>query len=168
MAINIFFVSIASLLVAIFVLFRPIQLNKINSKEFSLIDSTDMRIYKIDEKSLKSTLYAKDAHQFKDRVEFEDVEYIKNVKKSKEYLDSKYATYKENVITLTKNVYFHTDDGLEFKTEEAIIEEKSDTLKSNGKFTLSKDGSYVSGVKLMYNSKTKKVKAKNIKGIYKL
>jgi LPS export ABC transporter protein LptC len=168
MAINIFFISIASILVAIFVLFKPIKLSQMNSKEFSLIDSTNMKIYKIDESSLKSTLYAKDAHQFKDRIEFEDVEYIKNMKDNKEYLDSKYATYKENIITLTQNVLFKTDDGVKFKTAKAIIEEKSDTLKSDGKFTLSKDGSYVNGVKLIYNSKTKKVKAKNIKGIYKL
>jgi len=71
--------------------------------------------------------------------------------------------YKNDIITLSKNVHYTREDGLDFDTQKLVYNKAKAIATSNVGYIARKDASTFRGTYIRYNNKTNQIFSKNVK-----
>lgn len=83
---------------------------------------------------------------------------------NKHNLSSKFATLKDDIITLDGNVTYKNTTGLEYYSSEIIYDKLKRIMRSDVPFTMIKNGNKIIGQSMIYNTLDEIIKAKKVKG----
>jgi len=166
--VNIFFLIIISGLLAIFIVFKPINIKEQESKEIPLLELEKFKLTELDTTGLSSIMEGSSGLRYKDRYNIEDLNYTDNSNKLLANIKSNKGVYKGDIINLDGDVVYSREDGLEFKTQKARYNQKTDIVKSLTKYVSHMNGNRATGSFLEYNNALGITKSKNIVTKYKL
>ena len=168
MNINIFFAFISSVLLSILFLFKPVELQQKNHNGIALFNLSVFTIYEFDENGLLSVLNGEDGVRYKDRYEIQDVDYTDNSQKFVANMQSNYGVYKNEVINLNGDVVYIREDGVTFKSKEAVYNTKTSIVRVDKDFIIYKNKNIIRGILLVYNNKLDIMKFNNVRAIYQI
>jgi len=168
MSINIFFVLILTLLVGMFGYFKPIQSDKMSVKEVPQFELDKFVIYEISPYRIDRFFEGEHGKRFADRYEVSGAKFTKNENALMESIRANNALYKDDVISLEGNVHYVREDGLQFRSNEGIYDQKHSLITTDGAFTITKNQNSIDGNNLYYDLKLDTVSANEIRGSYQL
>ncbi len=168
MNINLFFVLLISLLLSVFILFKPLKLDLPDHKEVAQLELKNFRIFDINESGVKSILEGEIGQRFENRYEVTDITYKDMSKDTLETMHADKGLYKNDVIYLNENVTYAQENGISFKSDEARYDINNSILTTQRDFILTSNESYFKAQKLRFNTKENIMMAKKVSGLYKL
>ena len=168
---NYFFIIIALILASILLFFKPIALKKSlhEGKEVPALELHDFTLYEVGLGGLKDIMIGKDGFRYADRLEVNDINYTDSSRKLQNNLLADFGVYdNKELITLKGNVRYYREDGMHFKANKTIIDQKKETMHTVGSFTLSKASDNVVGENLFYDTKKSQSRAKDVTAYFTL
>lgn len=166
---NYFFITVAFVLAAILYFFKPMEIEERIDKEVAQLELRNFTLYELDVDGLKDIMIGRDGLRFDDRIEIKDIDYTDSTRSLQNNIQADFGRYNnKDIITLEGNVRYYREDGLTFRSDQAVIHQKEETIDVAGPFTLNKNGESAVGTNLFYDSKNGLSKAKNVTGIFEL
>jgi LPS export ABC transporter protein LptC len=168
MNINISFFIIFLGLMVIYIFFKPMQLQNYQRKEIANFEVENFIIHELNSDKLITLMQGSYAYNYPDRYEVKDVNYTDSSKKLLSNIVSKRGIYKDQVMYISGDVVFKREDGLTFKSQKTVYNEKTGIVRNNDKFVLLRENNSVTGDGLIYNNILNKIHSKNVRVIYNL
>lgn len=168
MSINVFFVIVLGGLLAMFGYFKPLYSQKQNSEDIPKIELESFIVYEVGINGMERFFEGKEGKRFSDRYEVSSAKFSDNSKPLLESIYADTAHYKDNFITLSGNVHYIREDGLEFRSKEGTFDQNNSIIRTKGNFVITQKGNRIDGTKLYYNSKQDTVSADAVRGSYQL
>ena len=168
---NYFFIAIASILLAILLLFKPVEIKPMNNdgKEIAELELRNFTLYELDVEGLKDVMIGRKGYRFKDRIEVEDIDYTDSTRSLQNNVQADFGVYTgEKLITLEGNVRYYREDGMKFRSDKAIINQDEETITTIGPFKMDKFADNVVGDDLFYDTKKGLSTAKDVTGVFTL
>jgi|GEM_PF-771543 len=168
---NTFFIVIALVLGSILLFIRPQEVKQIDhsNENIAEMELRDFTLYELDTHGLKNIMLGKYGFQYKDRIEVEEIDYTDSTRNLRNNIIADYGVYNNiDIITLEGNVRYYREDGMILTTEEAVIDQKKETLSTPGPFKLEQENDNVIGNKLFYDRKDGTSTAKMVTGYFTL
>ncbi|MDD5156950.1 LPS export ABC transporter periplasmic protein LptC [Sulfurimonas sp.] len=168
MNINIFFVLVASILLAIFAMFKPIYIKQREFVDVPVFDISNFLMYELNVNGLKTFIKGDKATKYADRDTVENIDYTDNSKKYMINIKAKNGIYKDKVVYLDGDVVFFREDGLTFETQKAVYDKITTIARADGDYLIHRAKNSVVGRELKYNNQLNSVSAKDISAIFQL
>lgn len=168
MSINLFFVVILVALITMFGYFKPSTYQNKNIHEIPKIELFSFVVYEIGTHGIERFFEGKEGKRFEDRYEVSSAKFSNNSNELFESIRSDNAHYKDDFITLSGNVHYVREDGLEFRSQEGTLDQKKSIIRTQGPFVITQNRNSVSGTALYYNTDEDTVSANSIRGSYQL
>ncbi|MEA3373563.1 MAG: LPS export ABC transporter periplasmic protein LptC [Campylobacterota bacterium] len=168
MNVNYFFSILTLGLIAVFMLFRPMVIEKQEKKEIALLDLKKFTVYELKQSGLQSVMKGSSGERYDNRYEVYDANFTDNSHAYLQNMVSDFARYQGEKVYLERNVHYARADGLSFMSDEAFYNQKKGVAKTKGPFTVVQNQDKIDGTALYYNSKKGIVKAKKVTGYYTL
>jgi len=102
------------------------------------------------------------ATRYADRYTVKDIDYTDNSKQYIANMKAKKGLYKGNIVTLKGDVAYVREDGLTFKTEEAIYNKKTTNVISKVGYVAYFNDSTIKGRYIRYNNNKNRIFSKNV------
>lgn len=166
--INILFGFISTVLAMIFFVFKPLHIKEQSFQDVPLFEVNTFTIYEINRFGLDSILLGTKGTRYADRYKIENVNFTDNTKKYIANIKANNGIYKNDIITLHKDVVYSREDGLSFSSDEAIYNKTTSIVKTDKKYVAYNEKSRLTGSSLVYNNVKNITKSKNITAIYQL
>lgn len=168
MSINVFFLGLVAILVAIFFGFQPLNITQKDFGEIPVFELDDFKLIELNSKGLTTVMDGTEGVRYTNRYLVYNIDYTDNTKEYLANMTADQGLYKGNIIKLDGNIAYKRKDGLIFKTQEATYDKKTNTVTSPLTYT-SKIGKHEArGSNIQYNNALGIVKSKNITMNYKL
>ncbi len=168
MNINIFFAFLFAGLMLIFFLFKPMFLKSTKSGEIANFEVSEFTIHELDTKGLTTILQGSKGFSFADRYEVLDVNYTDSSRDYIANITSNNGIYKNDTIDLKGNVVYTREDGLIFKSQSAVYNQKSAIAYTKDKYIIYRNKDKMSGSDLIYDNRLDKIHSKNVRATYNL
>ena len=168
MNVNLFFLIITLGLMSIYLLFRPMVIEKEEREEIALLDLKQFTVYALEQGGLQSIMQGSSGERYSSRYEVRDANFTDNSHEYTQNMVSDFALYQGDNVNLEGNVHYQRADGLAFMSEEAYYNQKRGVAKTKGPFTLVQNQDKMQGTGLYYNSNNGKIRAKKVTGIYNI
>jgi len=168
MKLNVFFVLISFLLLTILLVFKPLNIKQQKFGDVAQFQLLSFTMYELDTRGLLSIMGGTKGTKFLDRYVVDDVNYTDNSKKYVANMKAIHGVYKNEIVTLKGNVHYVREDGLTFKSQEAIHNTKTSITRADKDFIIYQNGNIVTGRKLVYNNIKDKIRARHVNGKYQL
>jgi LPS export ABC transporter protein LptC len=168
MNINVLFTSILTGLLAIFFLFKPLELKQKTFTDVPLFELNQFTLYELNKIGLNTLMSGDNAIRYTNRYEVSKINYTDN---SQEYIANMKANegkYKDNIVTLNGNIVYIREDGLIFKTEHATYNKKTHIALCKEQFIGFRGDNTITGRSLKYNNHLDKVESKKVNITYKI
>ena len=168
MKLNIFLVLISSLLLAILLVFKPLDIKQqkfVDVPQFKLLSFT---MYELDTNGLVTLMSGTQGIKYSNRYVVNNIDYTDNSKEYVANMKADHGVYKNEIVKLNGDVRYVREDGLIFESQEATHNKKTSISNTDGDFTIYQNDNIVVGTKLVYNNIKDKIKAKNVNGKYQL
>ena len=168
---NHFFIVIALLLAAILLFFQPMDLKKrtFGDLEVAELELHNFTLYELDANGLENIMIGRKGIRYGDRIEVVDIDYTDSSQALQNNLQADYGIYNnKDLITLKGNVRYYREDGMQFRSDEAIINQTEQTIATVGPFKMDKFTDNVVGNDLFYDTKNGVTKAKEVTGFFTL
>ncbi len=170
MKLNLFFVSIATFLIMIYIGFEPLDIKKQKLTDIPMLEITLFTIRELDETGLTTLMSGDSANRYKDRYDVVNINYTDN---SKEYIANFTANNgvyedQEDIINLKGDVIYNREDGLNFKTDSVHYNQKTSIATTNTDYVMYRNLDKITGTSLVYDNRLNKIKSKNVVITYKL
>ena len=168
---NYFFVAIALVLAAILFLFKPVEIKEQNREgvEVAELELRNFTLYELDVNGLQNIMIGREGYRFKDRIEVNDIDYTDSTRKLQNNVQADFGVYRGvDLITLKGNVRYYREDGMKFKSNKALINQKEETITADGPFTMDKFADNVVGTDLFHDTKNGLSTAKDVTGYFTL
>ncbi len=166
MTVHHFYLFITLLLAAIYLLFKPMDVQLNDSEEVAQLELENFQLFELNTQRLKTVLSGSEGKRFSDRYEVYDVNYTNNTEESIENMVASYGLYKGETLALENDVHYRRDDGVNFTCNKAEYNKVTSVIQTVGPFTLWQYENRFSGTDLLYYSKQGKVSADDVTGIY--
>jgi len=168
---NHFFIGIAVILAAILFLFKPVEIKE-QTKVRGEVPALELRtftLYELDINGLKDVMIGQIGYRFKDRIEVKDIDYTDSTRSLQNNVLADFGVYNgKDLITLEGNVRYYREDGMKFRSNKAVIDQKEETITAIGPFEMDKLADNVVGDDLFYDMEKGLSKANNVTGIFTL
>ena len=168
---NHFFIGIAVILAAILFLFKPVEIKE-QTKVRGEVPALELRtftLYELDVNGLKDVMIGQIGYRFKDRIEVKDIDYTDSTRSLQNNVLADFGVYNgKDLITLEGNVRYYREDGMKFRSNKAVIDQKEETITAIGPFEMDKLADNVVGDDLFYDMEKGLSKANNVTGIFTL
>jgi len=168
---NHFFIGIAVILAAILFLFKPVEIKE-QTKVRGEVPALELRtftLYELDVNGLKDVMIGQIGYRFKDRIEVKDIDYTDSTRSLQNNVLADFGVYNgKDLITLEGNVRYYREDGMKFRSNKAVIDQKEETITAIGPFKMDKLADNVVGDDLFYDMEKGLSKANNVTGIFTL
>jgi len=138
---------------------------KIEQKQFGeipLLELSSFTLYELDTTGLRTIMRGSSALRYKNRYVVNDIDYIDN---SREYLanmQAKNGVYKNDIITLTKDVAYTREDGLSFDTQKLTYNKTKAIAVSNVGYIAHKGKDTFEGRYIRYDNKKNRIFSKDV------
>ncbi|MEA1891625.1 MAG: LPS export ABC transporter periplasmic protein LptC [Campylobacterota bacterium] len=170
MSINIFFISIFTLLLIIFFGFKPLDIKPQEFLDVPVFQIKTFTLHELNKKGLITLMKGDEALRYTDRYRVKGLDYTDNSRKYIANMRADNGVYRdqESTLDLDGNVLYNREDGLIFKTDEASYNKKTSIANTKSNYVLYRDTNIVTGNNLEYNNQLNKIKSKNIVAKYQL
>ncbi len=170
MNINILFSIVFSILIAIFVGFKPLDIKKQEFTDVPLFQVSNFTLYELDKNGLITLMKGEEARRYSDKYEVIKVDYTDNSKQLISNMRANSGIYedKHNVLKLSGDVFYNRGDGLVFNTEEATYNKSTLIAQSEKNYVLHRGSNEIKGSSFKYNKQLNTIESKNIKAKYQL
>lgn len=168
MSINLFFLLVLGLLIGMYGYFKPSYPVRPNNQEIPQIELTTFALYEISGKGIDHVLEGAEGKKFADRYEITSAKFSDNTQRLFQSVSGTAILYKDNIVDVNGDVYYHREDGLDFRSREAQYNTKSAVISTQGEFKITQNANYVNGKKLEFNTRSDAVSADEIRGSYQL
>ena len=170
MNINILILVIVAFLTSIYVFFKPEQPKKfVQVKEVPLFELHNYILYELDTKKVIDISNGIKAVRYKDRYEFYDFKFIDNTHKDVVTISALNGLYKNNdTITLSGDVFYTTDGGMDFFSQKAFYDKKRMLLKSDVPYIAHLEGGTIRGKTIRYDLKNKIIKSTDVNATFNI
>jgi len=168
MSINIFFTLVLTLLVGMFAYFKPVERDQLSVKEVPLFELDRFVIYEISPHKIDHFFEGEHGKRFSDRYEVSVAKFTNNEKALLESIRADKALYKDDIVSLDGKVHYVRADGLQFRSNEGLYDQKRSLITTDGAFTITKNENIIQGTHLYYNLNLDTVSANQIRASYQL
>ncbi|MCD6191295.1 MAG: LPS export ABC transporter periplasmic protein LptC [Sulfurimonas sp.] len=168
MNINIFFAIIFSALMAIFFLFKPMNIKKQEFVDVPLFELTSFTLHELNTQGLQTMMRGNKAVRYADRYSVVDIDYTDNSKEYIANMRAKHGLYKDEIIELEDDVVYSREDGLTFETSKVHYNKKTSIAIADADYVSYRDKNIVNGSFVKYNNSLNRVESKNVTAIYQL
>lgn len=168
MSINLFFMAILGGLLVMFAYFKPSYNASGNGREIPNIELYSFVVYEIGTHGMERFFEGKEGKRFEDRYVISSAKFSNNSNRLFESIRADNALYKDNFITLTQNVHYVREDGMEFRSDEGTYDQKNAVIRTQGPFIITQNRNRVEGTELYYNTVDDTVSADKIRGSYQM
>ncbi len=168
---NYFFIIIALILASVLIFFQPspVQEMRDGKGEVAQLELRNFTIYELGVDGLKDIMIGHYGFRYEDRIEVEEIDYTDSTNHQRNNLQADFGVYNnKDLITLEGNVRYYREDGMQFRSDKAIIHQTDETILAAGPFTMQKGADHAVGTDLFYDSKNGLTKAKDVTGFYTL
>ena len=166
---NHFFITVALLLSAILYFFKPIHVEETVTGEVAQLELHNFTLYELGVDGLKDIMIGRDGLRFDDRIEVKDIDYTDSSRSFRNNIQADFGLYdNKELITLEGNVRYYREDGMKFRSDKAVIDQKKETIDVAGPFTLETLSEKAVGTNLFYDSKNGLSEAKNVTAMFDL
>ncbi|MEN4045145.1 LPS export ABC transporter periplasmic protein LptC [Sulfurimonas sp. ST-27] len=149
-------------------MFKPMDVKIHHFTDVPLFELSDFTMYELDTHGLATILLGNTGTRYAERYEIKDMDYTDNSKKYIANMVSDLGVYKNEIVKLSGHVVYVREDGLTFKSQEALYNKKTADVVSNTKYTAYLNDNVVIGDYIKYNNITKKIYSKNVIATYQL
>ncbi|UCN01558.1 LPS export ABC transporter periplasmic protein LptC [Sulfurimonas sp. SWIR-19] len=163
-----FLTFVITLLLVIFFMFKPMDVKMHHFTDVPLFELSDFTMYELDTHGLTTILLGSTGTRYAQRYEIKDMDYTDNSKKYIANMVSDLGVYKNEIVKLSGHVVYVREDGLTFKSQEALYNKKTADVVSDTKYTAYLNDNVVIGDYIKYNNITKKIYSKNVIATYQL
>jgi LPS export ABC transporter protein LptC len=168
MNVNHFFTAAAFLLIGIFVLIRPMQIDRPADQQIPELDLKTFTVYELDREGLVRVMFGDEGQRFKERYEVKNIAYSDSRGSVTQDMTAHTGTYEEGIVTLSGEVVIRRSDGIDIKAEEASYDQNEGIVRSHGAFYMSDGSNRAQGRDFVYYTNKNRVKAVNVKASYKM
>jgi len=168
MNINIFFITVLFGLMAIFFLFKPLDIKQRNFIDVPIFELRSFTLYELNQKGLITVMIGDKATRYSDRYSVSNINYTDSSKGYLANMKADNGLYKNDILKLNGNVDYQREDGLVFKTQKATYNKKTKIAHTNTKYVSYMGENKVVGSSLRYDNLLKKVKSKNVTANYQI
>ena len=168
---NNFFVLIALILGSILFFFQPVEIKeqKQDGGEVAELELRNFTLYELDVNGLKDVMIGQKSYRFKDRIEVEEIDYTDSTRELQNNVQADFGVYRgDDLITLEGNVRYYREDGMKFRSDRALIDQKEETITADGPFKMDKFADNIVGNDLFYDTKKGLSRAKDVTGVFTL
>lgn len=155
-------------LAMIYIMFEPMKIKTLDSKEVPLFNLEVFTLYELDRFGLTTLMKGSSAARFSDRYNVKDIDYTDNSNEFRTNMKAKNGLYKKEIVYLDGDVYFTRVDGLRYFSQKAVYNKKTDTVYSKADYVAHINDNVVYGDYIKYNSKLQKMISNNVYAVYKL
>jgi len=166
--INTFFVLISLLLVAIFFLFKPMNIETYDNNDTAMLELKGFQLYDIGSEGLRMMLQGSFGKRYENRYEVYDINYTSYIDHEQQNMAAQAAVYKDNILYLSGNVQYRKGADFMFKSDEAQYDENRHTATTTDAFELYNSEGMFHGRELLYNSKANTIRAEQVSAQYYL
>lgn len=168
MSINFFIFFVLVLLLGMFSYFKLPNSHQPKAAEVPQFELDQFVIYEISSNRIDHFFEAEHGKRFSDRYEATGAKFTNNERALLESIRANRALYKDDVVYLNGDVHYVRADGLQFRSNEGVYDQKHSFVKTDGSFTLTKEQNSINGVGLHYDLTLDTVSADQIRGSYQL
>lgn len=168
MSINLFFAIVMVALLAMFGFFKPSYTQTISTQEIPKVELESFVVYEVGVHGVERFFEGKEGKRFEDRYEVSSAKFSNNSKQLLESIRADEARYKDDFITLSGNVHYVREDGLEFRSSEGTYDQNNSLIQTQGNFVITQNHNRLDGTKLHYNTEHNTVLANTVRGSYQL
>jgi len=166
MSINQFFAALGVVLIGMTFVFKPFDDSASASEKLPQIELNHFSVYELNNKGLEHFFEAEQGKKFEDHYEVEKAKFSNNTHSLFETIRSDHAKYKSDIISLSGNVHYAREDGLNFHSDEAMYNQNASTISTEGSFIITKGAHKVEGTHLFYDLERESVTADKVRGSY--
>lgn len=148
--------------------FNPTDSIQTKTVEVPQFELDKFVIYEISPSRIDHFFEGEHGKRFLDRYEATDAKFTNNERVLLESIQANSAHYKDDIITLTGDVRYVRADGLRFRSNEGVYNQKKSFVKTNGAFTITENQNTVHGTRLHYDLNNDTVLADQVRGSYQL
>ena len=130
---------------------------------FSDITFEKLHAYMITTQGMQGDLKAAKAQTFKRRNELDEINATLYFKDHRDYLSAGKAWYLPEIVHLKERVRYDSNQSILFKSEDLVYNMQNGIAVSETPFTLDKDGAHAEGRGLVYESRARHVKARDVR-----
>ncbi len=163
-----FFVIILSALIAIFFLFKPMDIKKQKFGDVPLFELTAFTLHELDRVGLQTVMSGDNAIRYSNRYTVKNIDYTDNSKEYIANMKAKQGIYKNEIVELEDDVVYSREDGLTFETSKAIYNKKTNIAIADADYVSYRGENVVNGSFVKYNNSLNRVESKNVTATYQL
>jgi len=168
MKLNIFLIFISLLLLAILLVFKPLDIKQqkfVDVPQFKLLSFT---MYELNTEGLVTFMSGTQGTKYSNRYVVHDIDYTDNAKEYVANMKANHGVYKNEIITLKGDVRYIREDGLTFESQTVVHNKKTSISRADGDFVIYQNDDIVVGKKLVYNNIKDKIRAKTVNAKYQV
>ena len=166
MNLNLFFGAILSLLVVMFLLLRPVKIDIVEHKEIPQLEFSDFIVYNIKQSGVQTILQGKSARRYENRYEISKLRLEDSSKGLRNTILADEGLYREDMIYLSRKVYFSQEDRFNFTSSEAQYDMNNSIVTTQGAFVITAKEDTIRGERLRFLLKRNRLDAKNVVAEY--
>ncbi len=166
--INTFFLLVSLLMVAIFFLFKPMDIETYDNNDTAMLELKDFQLYDIGAQGLRMMLQGSFGKRYRDRYEVYDINYTSKADQEQQNMAARAAVYQENILYLSGDVVYKKGADFMFKSDEAQYDENRHLATTTDLFELTNSEGTFRGSELQYNSEADTIRAKAVSALYYL
>jgi len=168
MNINILFSAILVGLLAIFFLFKPLDLQQKVFTDVPLFELNQFTLHELDQLGLVTLMNGDNALKYKNRYEVVGVNYTDNSRDYIANMKANHGVYKDHIMSLEGDIVYLREDGINFETQELIYNKKTDIVVSKTPYTAFRGENVVTGESLKYNNLLDQIESSKVTVKYKI
>jgi len=155
-------------MLGMFSYFKPTNSLQAKAVEVPQFELDQFVIYEISPTRIEHFFEGAHGKRFSDRYEATQAKFTNNEKELLESIRANNVLYKDDAVYVKGNVHYVRADGLEFRSNEGVYDQKHSFVKTNGAFTITKNQNSINGIGLYYDLALDTVSADQIRGSYQL
>ena len=152
----------------IYFLFKPMKIEKLDSKEIPLFNLSAFTLYELDINSLTSLMKGSQATRYINRYEVKDINYTDNSSELQSNMKAKNGLYKDEVVYLDGDVVYDRVDGLRYFSQKAVYNKGENVIYSKADYTATMGENVINGDYIYYDGNKEKIKSNNVYAVYKI
>ncbi len=164
--INTFFLLLSLMLLAIFIFFKPMNIDIVETSDTAMLELQNFKLYDIGSEGLTMMLKGSFGKRYRDRYEVRDINYTSSAAQEEQQIAAAVAVYKDHILYLNGRVLYKKGDTFMFQSDEARYNERTHTALTTGAFELKNSEGIFKGYALHYNSEANTIKAKRVHALY--
>ncbi len=153
---------------AIFFLFKPMNITKQKFIDVPLFELTSFTLHELDRVGLQTVMTGDSAIRYADRYSVVNIDYTDNSKEYIANMRAKQGLYKDDVVELEDDVVYFREDGFTFQAEKVVYDKKTTIAVADTQYVSYKDKNIIKGSFVKYNNALNRVESRNVTATYQL